>query len=179
MRTLIIAAAALALGAAPAFAQGNTPYNTPAGPDTGYQSNGSSYSGQQGWHHEMYGQQGRQHHNHYARLEHHIRRELSQAGFTNIRIMPRSFIVRAQDPEGNPFMMIMNPHSVTAIRAVPTEGGNQQQYGQNGSEHEGSSSWNQAQNGGNWGMTGSSAMNNSGQSGNAINSPNGNGTYTR
>jgi hypothetical protein len=44
-----------------------------------------------------------------------LRADLGKAGFTNITIMPSSFLVRAKDLEGNPVMMVINPDSVTAL----------------------------------------------------------------
>jgi hypothetical protein len=44
-----------------------------------------------------------------------VKNNLEQAGFTNVQIMPSSFLVRAKDKEGNPVMMVINPDSVTAI----------------------------------------------------------------
>jgi hypothetical protein len=44
-----------------------------------------------------------------------MRDDLSKAGFTDIRIMPSSFLVRAKDSSGNPVMMVVNPDSITAI----------------------------------------------------------------
>ena len=44
-----------------------------------------------------------------------LRADLSRAGFTNISIMPSSFIVRAKNSEGDPVMMVINPDSVTAL----------------------------------------------------------------
>lgn len=44
-----------------------------------------------------------------------MRDDLSKAGFTDIRIMPSSFLVRAKDLSGNPVMMVINPDSVTEI----------------------------------------------------------------
>ena len=44
-----------------------------------------------------------------------MRDDLSKAGFTDIQIMPSSFLVRAKDLSGNPVMMVINPDSVTAI----------------------------------------------------------------
>ena len=41
--------------------------------------------------------------------------DLGKAGFTDIRIMPSSFLVRAKDSSGNPVMMVINPDSVTEI----------------------------------------------------------------
>jgi hypothetical protein len=44
-----------------------------------------------------------------------IIQDLEQAGFTKIQVMPESFLVRAQDKEGRPMMMVVNPDSVFAI----------------------------------------------------------------
>ena len=44
-----------------------------------------------------------------------MRNDLSKAGFTDIQIMPSSFLVRGKDSSGNPVMMVVNPDSVTAI----------------------------------------------------------------
>lgn len=46
-----------------------------------------------------------------------LRNDLTKAGFTNITIMPSSFLVRAKDSEGNPMMMVINPDSVTEVTA--------------------------------------------------------------
>ena len=47
---------------------------------------------------------------------------LSKAGFTDIKIMPESFLIRAKDKNGNPMMMVVNPDSMTAVEAVGTNG---------------------------------------------------------
>jgi hypothetical protein len=44
-----------------------------------------------------------------------VRDNLQQAGFTDIKIMPSSFLVQAKDRAGNPVMMVINPDSVTAV----------------------------------------------------------------
>ena len=44
-----------------------------------------------------------------------MRNDLSKAGFTDIQIMPSSFLVRGKDSSGNPVMMVVNPDSITAI----------------------------------------------------------------
>jgi hypothetical protein len=44
-----------------------------------------------------------------------IQNDLSQAGYTDIKIMPESFLVRAKDKRGNPVMMLINPDSITTI----------------------------------------------------------------
>ena len=44
-----------------------------------------------------------------------LRADLGKAGYTDITIMPSSFIVHAKDSQGNPVMMVVSPDSVTAI----------------------------------------------------------------
>ncbi len=44
-----------------------------------------------------------------------VRANLQQAGFTDIKVMPDSFFVRAKDKSGNPVAMIINPDSVTEV----------------------------------------------------------------
>jgi hypothetical protein len=44
-----------------------------------------------------------------------VQDNLAQAGYTDIKIMPESFLVRAKDKSGNPVMMVINPDSITAI----------------------------------------------------------------
>lgn len=61
-----------------------------------------------------------------------VKSNLEQAGFTNIRIMPDSFLVRATDKDGNPVMMVINPDSITAITAVSGAQGNSASQGQQG-----------------------------------------------
>jgi hypothetical protein len=41
--------------------------------------------------------------------------DLSKAGFTDISVVPSSFIVHAKNSQGNPVMMVISPDSVTAI----------------------------------------------------------------
>ena len=52
-----------------------------------------------------------------------LRQNLQNAGFSDIQLMPSSFLVRAKDRNGNPVMMVINPDSVTAI--TETRNGNQ------------------------------------------------------
>ena len=44
-----------------------------------------------------------------------LKQDLEQSGFTNVQVMPESFLVRAKDKQGRPVLMIVNPDSVTAI----------------------------------------------------------------
>jgi hypothetical protein len=50
-----------------------------------------------------------------AHLAQKLRDDLTKAGFTDITIMPSSFLVRAKDSQGNPVMMVINPDSLTEV----------------------------------------------------------------
>jgi hypothetical protein len=51
-----------------------------------------------------------------------VQNNLAQAGYTDIKIMPESFLVRAKDKSGNPVMMVINPDSITSITEVNSRG---------------------------------------------------------
>ncbi len=55
-------------------------------------------------------------------IQQKVRKNLQQAGFTDIQLMPSSFLVRAKDKDGNPVMMVINPDSITAVTEVPQAG---------------------------------------------------------
>ena len=57
-----------------------------------------------------------------ARRLHH---ELQQAGFTNIRIQPHSYLVQAKDPDGNPVRIVVSPTAVAVATRNEQSGGNQ------------------------------------------------------
>lgn len=153
MRTLILTSAALALAVATSVFAAT---DTAAGPSmnqpgmTGSTSNGTEMN-------SPASAPGS------AALQQKIHSELSQAGFTDIHVMARSFLVRAKDSSGNPVMMVINPDSVTAVTQMG--GQSPSQSAQNNST-------------GATGAMGSSTMNDSSNAGSAINSPNGNGTPT-
>jgi hypothetical protein len=48
-----------------------------------------------------------------------IKSNLEQAGFKNIKLVPSAFIVRAEDKDNNPVVMVVNPG---AIMSVSTKG---------------------------------------------------------
>jgi hypothetical protein len=50
-----------------------------------------------------------------ARISQRLHDDLTKAGFTDITIMPSSFLVRAKDSQGNPVMMVINPDSFTEM----------------------------------------------------------------
>ena len=53
-----------------------------------------------------------------------VKNNLAQAGFSDIKIMPQSFLVRAKDKSGNPVMMVINPNSVMAVTEFNGKTGN-------------------------------------------------------
>ncbi len=53
-----------------------------------------------------------------ANLRQQMQNDLAKAGFTDIKIMPESFLVRAKDSHGNPVMMVINPDSFTEVTTM-------------------------------------------------------------
>jgi hypothetical protein len=58
-----------------------------------------------------------------------LQRSLEEAGYTDIKIMPESFLVRAKNRSGNPVLMIVNPDSITAITQFNSETGSSETTG--------------------------------------------------
>jgi hypothetical protein len=46
-------------------------------------------------------------------LPQEIRQKLSKQGFTDVKVVPGSFIVSAKDKDGDPVSMVIGPHSMT------------------------------------------------------------------
>lgn len=59
-------------------------------------------------------------------LRQQVRDNLTRAGFTDIKIMPTSFMVRAKNQSGNPVMMVINPDSFTEVTAIHNNDGGTQ-----------------------------------------------------
>lgn len=57
-------------------------------------------------------------------LRERIRDMLQQSGFTDIRVMPSSFMIRAKDQSGNPVIMSVSPDQMTELTEVGTPGAN-------------------------------------------------------
>lgn len=66
-----------------------------------------------------------------------IQKNLQAAGFTDIQIMPSSFLVRAKDRDGNPMMMVINPDSVTAVTEMGSQGNANQGNANQGTTNQG------------------------------------------
>src|SRR6202034_3798141 len=111
MRRLSLLAAGTALALVPSVAMAqtpNSPVNTPAAQTSNQNSTQNSASGS---------------------LRGHVQDMLQSSGFTDIRMMPSSFMIRAKDKDGNPVVMSVSPDSVTEVSELGTSGGN----GMNGS----------------------------------------------
>jgi hypothetical protein len=106
MRRLSLLAAGTALALVPSIAMAqtpNAPVNTPAAQTSNQNSTQNSASGS---------------------LRGHVQDMLQSSGFTDIRIMPSSFMIRAKDKDGNPVFMSVSPDSVTEVSELGTSGGN-------------------------------------------------------
>jgi hypothetical protein len=111
------------IGLLPAAAQQSTPQTEPGGT--------VNAPGQQS------GMSGD--HGHMA-IRQRIKQDLEQAGFTNVQVMPESFLVRAHDRQGRPVMMVINPDSVVGVTEMGGNGHSSPQAGNNPSGGKGSSS---------------------------------------
>ena len=49
----------------------------------------------------------------------HIVQDLEKAGYTNINVVPASFVAQAKDKEGQPVTMLISPDSITTIIQEP------------------------------------------------------------
>jgi sporulation protein YlmC with PRC-barrel domain len=99
----LAAGTALLLAPAAAFAQSNaTPANTPSAAQS--DANQSSATADS--------------------LRTHVRDMLQSSGFSDIRMMPSSFMIRAKDQDGNPVVMSVSPDSVTEVAELGTSGTN-------------------------------------------------------
>lgn len=49
-----------------------------------------------------------------------LREDLQKSGFSNVTIMPETFIIHAQDRRGNPVVMVVNPESIAAVEVSKT-----------------------------------------------------------
>jgi hypothetical protein len=51
-------------------------------------------------------------------LKQHLKENLVQSGFANVTIMPESFIIHANDPQGNPVTMVVSPDTIAAVEVA-------------------------------------------------------------
>jgi hypothetical protein len=55
----------------------------------------------------------------HGNIRHRLTSDLKQAGFTDVRVMPESFLVQAKDKAGDPVSMFISPTGMTEVAAVP------------------------------------------------------------
>ena len=65
-----------------------------------------------------------------GQLRAHVQNMLQSAGFSDIRMMPSSFMIRAKDQEGNPVVMSVSPNSFTEVSELGTSNGGEWVDGQ-------------------------------------------------
>lgn len=49
----------------------------------------------------------------------HLMQDLKKAGYTDVQIVPASFVAEAKDKQGHPVTMLISPDSFTTITEVP------------------------------------------------------------
>ncbi len=108
MRPLIVATALLALLGPSAFAQ-------TAGTTNSSQRGTASQSDQTG-----NSQNGSPAQN-SAAVE-RIRQDLEKAGFTDVKVVARSFVVQAKSKDGSPVVMTIGPHGMSVFEAMRSGG---------------------------------------------------------
>ena len=52
-------------------------------------------------------------------IRQHIQQDLQKAGYTNINVMPASFVAEAKDKKGDPVTLLITPDSVTTVIEEP------------------------------------------------------------
>ncbi len=52
-------------------------------------------------------------------IRHHLMQDLEKAGYTDVKILPASFVAEAKDKQGHPVTMLISPDAVTTITMVP------------------------------------------------------------
>jgi len=55
-------------------------------------------------------------------IQRQLSANLTEAGYTNVKIMPDAFIVEATNKSGKPVMMFLSPDSMTVFTAVDAKG---------------------------------------------------------
>ena len=49
-----------------------------------------------------------------------IRDKLVEQGYSEVQVVPQSFLISAKDKNGNPVMMLIGPNSMTVLSAPPS-----------------------------------------------------------
>jgi len=71
-------------------------------------------------------------------LPHEIQQKLQNDGFSDVKVVPSSFLVQAKDKNGDPVTMIIGPHSMTMLTEM--SGDNNPNTGSASPSNKGSSS---------------------------------------
>ncbi len=58
------------------------------------------------------------------RVQQKITNDLTSDGYTNVQVMPNSFLVHATNKRNEPVVMIINPDSVFAVTQLPSKQAN-------------------------------------------------------
>jgi hypothetical protein len=61
-----------------------------------------------------------------TQLEQQLRQDLTKAGYSDIQVMPGSFLVHAKNKQGDQTEMMISPHSMTEVTAMGTPDGSTQ-----------------------------------------------------
>jgi len=60
--------------------------------------------------------------NNASQLPDPVKNEFKQAGFSDVQVVPQSFLVEAKDKNGRPVMMLIHENSIMAISGYPEDG---------------------------------------------------------
>ena len=52
-------------------------------------------------------------------IRNHLMQDLKKAGYTDVKIVPASFVAEAKDKQGHPVTMLISPDSFTTITEMP------------------------------------------------------------
>jgi len=63
-------------------------------------------------------------------LPQEIKQKLSSQGFTDVQVVPGSYLVSAKDKDGDPVSMLIGPHSMTIMTMKGQDSGSDVQQGE-------------------------------------------------
>ena len=64
-------------------------------------------------------------------LPQQITQKLKDQGFTNVEVVPGSYLVSAKDKQGDPVTMIIGPHSMTVFTVTSAQSNSTEAHGGN------------------------------------------------
>lgn len=67
-----------------------------------------------------------------AATQQQIQSDLKNAGFTDVKVVAESFVVQAKTKDGNPVVMTIGPHGMSAFEAMKGGSGSNSQSGTTG-----------------------------------------------